>query len=500
MTRYEKRFLIAAPVILAILFSVAQLYLHAELNEKGHGDALATIGVPLDDVYIHCRYAENLLAGNGYCFNPGQMVTADTSPLWVVLLAIGGLVTSHLEVVAVIFSAIFFCVTVFYTYRLSNILGFHEYWARAVAALTFISGRLIWSALSGMEVTLACAIVVCVFCAYFNGRLKLTALLLGLGIATRPELWLLAAIIGIDQLVRLVKKETRVVDIAVSAGIVAALVIPVLLLPLIERGSFVFHSSVVQGAQFSFVPNWSYLWFAAKILGTAVMPPFIFGLAGLFYLRRDIRFRLMGAFAFGLPILLAFVAPQFRHHGRYFFPVIPIVIVMGIAMIGVLVERWQRGDTPKRSRIKYCIGFYVFFIAGAFLFYRWYQIYRGAIMNITEQHVVAAKWITDNTSDSDVIASQDVGAVGYLAKRPVIDLVGLVTPAVFPLLHDQRLVWDYARRNGANVFIIYNRLNPRFYEYVKDSLELRASLRVDPLVSSADTVLSIYRLKQHAAQ
>jgi len=303
----------------------------------------------------------------------------------------------------------------------------------------------------------------------------------------------------IDQVVRLAEREATLANVASVIGIFAVVVAPVLLLPLMERGSLVFHSSVVQGATISLVPDWQYLWFAGKILFTTVMPPFVFGLAGVYYFRNDTRYRLIAAFAFGLPLFLAFVAPQFRHHGRYFFPVIPLVTILGIQMVSVLVERWQRGDTPKRSRVKFAIAYYTFFLVAAFVFYRWYRVYSGSIVNITEQHVVAAKWVTDHTTTSDVIASHDVGAIGYIAKRPVIDLVGLVTPEVYPLLDDQRLVWQYARLHGANIFVIYNRLNPTFYEYAKDSLELQASLRVDPLVSSADTVLSIYRVKDYVA-
>ncbi len=49
------------------------------------------LGVPLDDVYIHTQFAKNLLHGYGYSFQSGQTLTADTSPLWVLILAFSGL-------------------------------------------------------------------------------------------------------------------------------------------------------------------------------------------------------------------------------------------------------------------------------------------------------------------------------------------------------------------------------------------------------------------------
>src|SRR5437868_6061423 len=47
-------------------------------------------GVPVDDTYIHFRFAQNLASGHGFAFNPGQSLPGSTSPLWVVLLALAG--------------------------------------------------------------------------------------------------------------------------------------------------------------------------------------------------------------------------------------------------------------------------------------------------------------------------------------------------------------------------------------------------------------------------
>ena len=41
----------------------------------------------VDDAFISFRYAENLVAGNGLVFNPGERVEGYTNFLWVVLIA-----------------------------------------------------------------------------------------------------------------------------------------------------------------------------------------------------------------------------------------------------------------------------------------------------------------------------------------------------------------------------------------------------------------------------
>ncbi|HEY6171591.1 MAG TPA: hypothetical protein VIX80_04940, partial [Candidatus Kapabacteria bacterium] len=123
----------------------------------------------------------------------------------------------------------------------------------------------------------------------------------------------------------------------------------------------------------------------------------------------------------------------------------------------------------------------------------------NCVANINEQHVAASEWIEKNLKDDDVIAAQDVGAIGYFTKKNVIDLVGLISPDMYSVQNDQKEVWKKARAEGANLFFIYTRLNPSFYEYTKDSLELVGEWRVSPpLIASADTVFSCFRMKGEA--
>src|SRR5436190_7020418 len=45
-------------------------------------------GFQFDDAWITYRYAENLAAGNGFVYNPGEYVEGSTAPLLVVLLSL----------------------------------------------------------------------------------------------------------------------------------------------------------------------------------------------------------------------------------------------------------------------------------------------------------------------------------------------------------------------------------------------------------------------------
>ncbi len=500
-------FFLGGLVILGILFVLQ----YATLLPNGSSHFVSLIGVPLDDVYIHCRYAENLLNGNGYCFNPGAMVTADTSPLWVILIACGGLFTSHLDLVAVLLSSLAWLAIAPGVYRFAkNVLGFEEPWAIIAGILTLLSARLIAAAPSGMETTLATLLTLVAVEIHIRsrdvGRVRFReAIVLGLAISLRPELYFLAALCSVDWLILFIRKRVSFAGIVVFAGILILFIVAVFGLPYSERGSFIYHSSIVQGAGFRLVPDFfyilksygiiieSYWWLAVMILGDVVK---------LHIPKIKARHAVMIGFVLLLPIMQGFIAPQYRHFGRYVFPLLPLFVLSVTAFLrkNILAKNNNWSDnffgfqnSPQKKGKALIVVVVILLLP---MSVRWALQYRDCVSNIYDQHVTSAEWVKNNLNANDVIAADDVGALGYFTKRTIIDLTGLVTPGIFTLQHDQKLVWKAARDSGANIFIIYRRLNPAFFEYAKDSLELVRNLRISGnLTSSADTVLSIYRMK-----
>ena len=483
-------------VFAGVLVLVLQFATQKHALSEGGTDHTTIIGVPLDDVYIHCRYAENLLAGNGYSFNPGQMLSADTSPLWVLLIALGGLVTSHLDLVAVLLSAFFYLLlapTVFRLCRDFFLLSWK--WSYRVGLITLLSAGLIWASASGMEVSLACFLTLVIFGEHlrqreYGGVMRMReGVLLALGIAVRPELMLLAVILFADWLFAIVKERRGLTGLIKSGAAFVIFALPVFLIPYLERGSLIYHSSQVQGARISFVPDTGYLLFVLHVLAASFSLPILFSLAAPFAVRKQKAVSTLMIFGFGLPIVLAFVAPQFRHHGRYLFPIVPVLILLG----AVAVSKIFSSSPLKKFNV--CIQIASGIVA-LFGLWRGVMLSANSVKNINDQHLAAASWIGQNLAANDVIAADDVGAIGYFTKRQIIDLTGLVSPEIYSLRKDQSMVWKEARKQGANIFFIYTRLNPSFYNFAKDSLVLVNEFRVRlPLVASADTVMSVFRVK-----
>lgn len=129
------------------------------------------LGVPLDDVYIHAQFAKDLLHGFGYSFQSGLPLTADTSPLWVVLLAIGGFFTPRFELVAISLSMLAYLALGSGVYRVArDVFGMAENHARLAGLGTVLSSRLAWSGMSGMETALAALLMLLVVEEHVRSR------------------------------------------------------------------------------------------------------------------------------------------------------------------------------------------------------------------------------------------------------------------------------------------------------------------------------------------
>ncbi len=489
--------------MLTVLFAV-QSY---DLSRHDGTNNVTTVGVPLDDVYIHCRYAENLLAGHGYSFNPPTQVTADTSPLWVLLIAVGGLFTSHLEVVAVILSSLAWLMMAPAVYRIAKyVFHFDTLWAVVAGIISLLSGRMLIMAPSGMETALASLLTLIAIEIHIRSRETFRirireAVVLGLAIATRPELYLLAAIAAIDWLILLSKNNVSIKSFASFSIVLAVFFGAVLSLPLIERGSLSYHSSVVQGAGIRFLPDMYYLlrtfFIVLENFWFVLIIPFLSRTINAFPKIRS-RVAILPIFVIVLPILQSFLAPQYRHFGRYVFPILPLCIFMILPFVKntKLYSRTSEVNTSSehhRAGSLLLVAIVVLMLPSSI---RWVTKYGEAVSNINDQHLAAVAWVNANLSPNDIIAADDVGALGFFTKRNIIDLTGLVSPEIYSLQQNQQLVWKEARNKGTNIFIIYTRLNPTFYQYASDSLELVKELPIrQPLLSSADTVMSIFKVK-----
>src|SRR5690606_1423380 len=81
--------------------------------------------------------------------------------------------------------------------------------------------------------------------------------------------------------------------------------------------------------------------------------------------------------------------------------------------------------------------------------------YARDVRIIDEEMVTAAHWIRDNVPPEDLLAIHDIGAVGYFAPRSLLDIAGLVSPELIPLIGDEAATWAFLEAQGARYLMAF---------------------------------------------
>ncbi len=156
----------------------------------------------IDDSYITYRYVRNILAGNGFVYNPGEHVLGTTTPLYTFLLSGMGLFTggeqAPFPLIALGLNALFdvgTCLLLFHLGRRlgSNLAGIGAalVWAIAPFSVTF--------AIGGLETSLYVLLLTATVTVYLENKYILTAFIGALALLTRPDALILLGPLVFDR-------------------------------------------------------------------------------------------------------------------------------------------------------------------------------------------------------------------------------------------------------------------------------------------------------------
>lgn len=162
----------------------------------------------LDDAYISFRYAENLVAGHGLVFNPGERVEGYTNFLWVMGVAGANLLGVGSVAGAKVMGGLAFAALVgllAWSHRI--VPGLDERVAAATALVVGTCGIASRWALSGMEVPLVMMLVGAAMLVHLRSRALpeargldvMTGLLAALAMMTRLDTALIFAVMWLDR-------------------------------------------------------------------------------------------------------------------------------------------------------------------------------------------------------------------------------------------------------------------------------------------------------------
>lgn len=446
-------------------------------------------GYVTDDTYIHLRYAENLASRGEFAFNPGDSTYGATSPLWIIglvaLLSLGvtgpaaawtmGLVSGMLMIIV-------------YAGLLRR-LPFSEPWRWWLFALGVVDAWFLRWTMSGMETPLATAALLVLLwplvmespehAAPTKPRPRLWPRYLAWGVAAglaalvRPEFLLLAPA-GLPWLLHF---EYRRGDIIAGApGRVRAR--PHRLVAAAAAGWLLTVGPWIAYAMRAF-GRWTPGTASAK---SNVVSFDVVEIVG--YLGRSMQQLGMtqGVLWVSFVVLVVFVLVERQRQERglgeiegvlrpgqwQFWQALTVVLVVAtwtvLLLGGYAVKRvWtiSRYLSPLSPAILLTIGILTYWLLNAATPFRGRPILRtwiasfacglallGNVLLLTgpvrrhtrdfstgvvECYLQKGVWIGEHSRPDDVIAALDIGALAYGADRPVLDLMGLVSPDIMTI-------------------------------------------------------------------
>lgn len=440
------------------------------------------LGFPLDDSWIHQTYARNLVRSGRWEYVSGVVSAGSTAPLWTLLLAVGYLIGVPYFLWTFLLGGICLAWASWAAMRLWRVLWPVQAklnWLVGIAIV--LSWPLIWSAGSGMETLLFIALELELFYLYglyYGGRLKTTAglgLLTGLLVLTRPEGVALLALISVGLLIRGDKLSIRFKNFVILIGGAILPLIPYFAFNLTTSGNLwpnTFYAKQAEYAAIYAQPIFTRFiqllyfsmggassgWQGISGAHLVLLPGVV--VSGYLAVERDWHRRefyqaLPLIWAIGLVFLYAWRLPVTYQHGRYLWPALPIWILYGVSGWLTIMDQLVR-RTERRERLHFVLKrfgiltlvvlLFVFVLLGV-------QVFLQDVAFVNGEMVDIGQWINENTPDAALIAAHDIGAIGYVAERPLIDLAGLISPEVIPLLTDEELLMDYVVDRQADFLV-----------------------------------------------
>ncbi|HXO40952.1 MAG TPA: hypothetical protein VN999_05850, partial [Thermoanaerobaculia bacterium] len=448
------------------------------------------LGWPLDDSWIHLQFARNLAAGRGLAYNSGELVTGSTAPLWTALLALLAYLPGSPLAWAQLAGALLYVASIDATWRLARELDLAPGLAALAAGLTLGTGWMVWSALSGMEIPLFVLLSAWGMVLHLRERvadladpraapaatpgsgggatrrggavampptLPISLAVLALAALARPEGLLLLALAFADRCLRFDRDRSaggggaaedpaplrwrrppfaRLAAGSLLAGCVLA---GPLLFYRIAGGTFLPTTYGAKGGELRrWLPDLHYVYGVIEILFRQQPYMTLLCCGGLAALvarlgtRRD-RGLLPGLWLVALPLAYSTLSPPGRimagNFGRYFFPLFPVVAVLGAVALEGAAAALGAGVVAGKARLPAGLALVALLLwptASSLL--QCAGLYAHNLADVESSDVRAARWLAPRLPAEAVLAVNDIGAFKYLLPNRIVDLAGIANP------------------------------------------------------------------------
>lgn len=425
----------------------------------------------IDDAYITFRYARNLLAGEGFAFNPGEYVLGTTTPLYTLLMASLGAVSGGTQApfpwLAWGVNAIAGAVTCLLLWQLGQFLQAERVGA-AAALVWAIAPYSVTFAIGGLETSIYVLLLTSTVLAYLNQRRVLAAACAVLAILTRPDAILLVGPLVLDRLARAARRHERIRPAEVLAVALPGLAWGIF--ALLTFGSPIPHSvqakltvyrldpaaSLIRLLQHYATPFFEYTWLGPVGIGLGLfLYPFLYTLGARRAWRADQR--LLAYLLYPWLYLVIFALPNPLIFRWYLTPPLPayfFFILLGADRLLQDAFSWKAA-LPLAAWRRWVPAALLFILPLVSSLSEWrlhpdhgpdQPAPQMAWIKLELLYRQAAELINPYLDQNSLLAAGDVGVLGYYTPARILDTVGLNSPQslkYYPL-PDSAYVINYA--------------------------------------------------------
>jgi arabinofuranosyltransferase len=460
----------------------------------------------IDDAYITFRYAQNLLAGNGIVYNPGEAVLGTTTPLYMLVMAGLGLFTGGSQApfptLSLLVNAIADAITCWLLFKLAEALGYR----RAGIAAAIVWAVAPWSvtfAIGGMETSLLILFGTATFYLYSIDKPVAAGLCGSLSLLTRPDALLFLLPLGIERLRRgFGSKKINPDPLPITMKELLAFALPTLTWMIYSTaiyGNPIPHSILAKVAAYR-LPEEAALvrllqHFATPFLGHLtfgtwwivfglMLFPVLYGLGVLKILRE--KFNAWPTIIYPWFYFMVYAIANPLIFRWYLTPPLPLYF-MGI-FLGV--ERLA-SDLKSNLPAIFMAACALVLTLNGWTFHPDHGPDRPApdmaYIKLELLYEQATKDLREQIEPGQILAAGDIGALGYFTGAPILDTLGLISPQVdkyYPL-PDNAYVGNYAIPSN-----LINDLQPDFLVILE--VYGRKTLLEDPIFSEGyDQIMKI---------
>ncbi|MBK8551937.1 MAG: hypothetical protein IPL53_13055 [Ignavibacteria bacterium] len=429
-------------------------------------------GFPLDDPWIHLTFGKNLKEYFSFSYYKNENATAgSTSPLYTFIVAAGFFFTDNEMILSYVLGGLFFVFACIYFFKLTRIdLGDKLILCLLCTLIFILDYNMNFTALSGMETSLF--IFELLLGAYFYkaGKAIPLGITLGLIMWTRPDGVAFIAAVIIDYLYNryFVKSDERlkhftakqtVYILLISGGITSAYFI----MNYVLSGTFFPNTYSAKIAYFAdsgkrlyFLKDFVWELYTVKHY-SILMFGFVFSLLKFLYdliKRKSNPNSLYILFIFAFLIMYVIKLPTVNKYGRYQIPLVPFFILVSLigfkdffSLILFFLKNFLAANLL--TGISFVILIFISIDS-----YETYKIKFATQCKYTHNRQMAvANWINKNTNENHIIATHDVGAIGFYTNRRIVDVAGLVTPELTKSINEDNyfeIVSDYLKKTESH--------------------------------------------------